>query len=727
MTEHNNFGFNHEDNSEHIDVEFHESGFHDLNEFAHPQEDKSTEPLIKEVHKAQSKRPLMIVLISMMGALLVTILFSVILYMTASSGSESSFLTGLGVSSGSMSSFLFLGLSMFASLLGLLSLVGLLISIFKFLNTKSNNKEKKKSALVLFAISAVIFLISVVAVIFSSGSIKQVDVEFVEQPTEIQEPKIVTNPVSTLGLVAPVEIEFSAADLGIDMDAYEVVSYSWDFGDGASASGPSTVHTFRTKPDDGIFTVNLDVRYQAANDESAGIETLNLKKTVSIENIQTTALFTMTPGSGQAPLEVDFDASMSVDPDGSIVRYEWDFDGDTIIDDDGVKSSFNYLENGEYDVTLFLTDNNGRVVETTQTLSVKGDEVFDVQIKNSPADEILAPGRSYTFDASRSKSMDGDIINYEWNFGDGKARVGQKVNYTFTQEGMFVVTLDLTDDKGNVTSFEKQYTVSKSPSGIFMEVSTIPAANRDNVVVGEVPLKVDFDASASSGGPIIDYAWDFDNDGVIDKNGQDASFTYINSGEYDAKVILTSVSGKQATKLIKIFVEKAGLMTKVQAEPLIGEVPLTVDFDATSTKVPEGVDIVAFRWDFKDGTPVLREGPIVTHKFTKTGDFKVTVTAITDDNQTDSTELTVFVNEISLNACFKPSRNSGEAPLVVQFSPSCSTGNAQEFTWDFGNGQTSVERKPTFTFEEAGEYEVKLEVSDANNNVSEYIETITVK
>ena len=91
-------------------------------------------------------------------------------------------------------------------------------------------------------------------------------------------------------------------------------------------------------------------------------------------------------------------------------------------------------------------------------------------------------------------------------------------------------------------------------------------------------------------------------------------------------------------------------MTKVQAEPMIGEVPLTVDFDATSTKVPEGVNIVAFRWDFGDGTPVLREGPIVTHKFTQTGDFNVKVTAITDDNETDMAEMTIFVNEIALNA-----------------------------------------------------------------------------
>ena len=727
MTDKNNLNFGYDD-GEHIDVEFHESGFHDLNEFTHPKDPKDTEPLVKEVHKQQSRRPLMIVLVSVIAALLVTGIFSTVLYMTASSSEGgSSLLNSLGIVSGSISGFLYLALSMFFSLLGILSLVGLLISVFKFLNAKSVNKDKKKNALTLFIISAVVFLISVSLVIFLSGNIKSSNTaEFIPEQ-EVLEPSIVTNPENTLGLVAPVEIEFSAENIGIDLTNNEIISYNWDFGDGAQASGKSTVHTFKTKPDDGIFQTSLTVFYREINNQSAEINELNLTKTISIDNIETTALFTMTPNSGQAPLDVDFDASMSVDPDGSIVRYEWDFDGDTIIDDDGVKSSFRFMENGDYNVTLYLTDNNGRVVEASQLLSIKGDEIFDVLIQNSPNDEVLAPGRSYNFDASRSKSMEGDIVKYEWNFGDGKTKVGQKVTHTFNTEGMYVVVLDMQDDLGNKISFEKEYTISKSPSGIFIDVKTLPELTRNNTINGEVPLRVEFDASASSGGPIVDYAWDFENDGVIDFNGQSASHTYINSGEYQAKLILTGVNGKQATKVLNVNVDKAGLMTKVQAEPLIGEVPLTVDFDATSTKVPEGVNIVAFRWDFGDGTPILREGPIVTHKFTQTGDFNVKVTAITDENETDMSEITVFVNEIALNACFSPSRESGPAPLVVQFNPGCSTGNAQEFTWDFGTSQKVKERKPTFTFEEPGSYEVELEVSDTNNNVSTFTKTITVE
>ncbi len=717
-------------NPEHIDVDFKEAGFHDLEEFSTAFSETNDsmdngEPIVKSVHKHHSKRPLMIVLVCVFGVFLVTAIFSAVLYMGASSsGQTPSILSGLGISTQSAMSFVYLGLSMFFSLIGLLSLVGLLVSIFKFLNTKPEKKQKKKRSLVLFASSCAIFLISIVAVIFISGKVTPTT-EFIEE--EPIQAAITTTPENTIGLIAPIEIEFEALNLGLDLEEFEILSYNWDFDDGATASGPSVVHTFKTKPLDGIFNVELDVKYREIGTEATDPLRLSLSKTVTIENIETAARFSMTPDSGQAPLEVDFDASLSVDPDGSIVRYEWDFDGDTIIDAEGVKTSFKYLENGDYNVSLFLTDNNGQTTETSRVLSIKGDEIFDVVIKTSPADEILAPGRSYQFDASRSKSMEANIVSYEWNFGDGRTRVGQKVSYEFKSEGNYVVSLDLRDENGNTTSLDKEYTVSKSPSGIFINTTTTPAANAEGIVVGEVPLRLDVSAAGSSGVAIVDYSWDFENDGIIDASGRDASYTYVNSGEYKIKLTLTASNGKQAHKLIRVSVEKTGLMTKVSAEPSIGEVPLTVDFDATSTKVPQGINIVAFRWDFGDGTPILRDGPIVTHKFTKTGDFKVAVTAITDENETDTTETLVFVNEIALNSCFNPSRNSGQAPLVVQFNPNCTTGVALNFSWDFGTGDNTTDRKPTYTFENPGEYEVVLEVSDSDNNVSKYKETITVE
>jgi PKD repeat protein len=69
----------------------------------------------------------------------------------------------------------------------------------------------------------------------------------------------------------------------------------------------------------------------------------------------------------------------------------------------------------------------------------------------------------------------------------------------------------------------------------------------------------------------------------------------------------------------------------------------------------------------------------------------------------------------------------GEAPLTVSLNPGCSTGTISKYRWSFGDGETSSERKPTYTFENPGTYEVTLEVSDAQNIVDTVSEFVTVQ
>ena len=42
------------------------------------------------------------------------------------------------------------------------------------------------------------------------------------------------------------------------------------------------------------------------------------------------------------------------------------------------------------------------------------------------------------------------------------------------------------------------------------------------------------------------------------------------------------------------------------------------------------------------------------------------------------------------------------------------------WAWDFGNGDTSIEQNPTYTYDEVGTYTVTLTVTDDNNQTDEY-------
>lgn len=95
------------------------------------------------------------------------------------------------------------------------------------------------------------------------------------------------------------------------------------------------------------------------------------------------ANFSANPTSGEAPLEVSFDASGSSDSDGSIISYSWDFgDGSS---GSGETVTNTYDSEGNYTVELEVTDNDGDSANTQKTI-----EVVDIEAKlNSLAKENL--------------------------------------------------------------------------------------------------------------------------------------------------------------------------------------------------------------------------------------------------------------------------------------------------------------------------------------------------
>jgi PKD repeat protein len=80
------------------------------------------------------------------------------------------------------------------------------------------------------------------------------------------------------------------------------------------------------------------------------------------------ASFTRTPSSGEASLNVFFNASGSYDSDGSIVSYEWDFgDGHSGV---GETPTHTFNSAGTHFVKLTVTDNEGARNSVTHSITV---------------------------------------------------------------------------------------------------------------------------------------------------------------------------------------------------------------------------------------------------------------------------------------------------------------------------------------------------------------------
>jgi PKD repeat protein len=88
-----------------------------------------------------------------------------------------------------------------------------------------------------------------------------------------------------------------------------------------------------------------------------------------------TAVATVSPRSGSAPLRVTFSGASSSDPDGHIVRYVWDLRALSLppISFTGATATYRFTRQGTYTGTLMTTDNTGlQMLSAPFTIAVTG-------------------------------------------------------------------------------------------------------------------------------------------------------------------------------------------------------------------------------------------------------------------------------------------------------------------------------------------------------------------
>lgn len=135
------------------------------------------------------------------------------------------------------------------------------------------------------------------------------------------------------------------------------------------------------------------------------------------------------------------------------------------------------------------------------------------------------------------------------------------------------------------------------------------------------------------------------------------------------------------------------------ASPTNGVAPLTVSFSNLSANATN------YLWNFGDGnTSALTNA---TDTYTNPGIYSVTLTAV-GAGGTNILTLTNYITALSPPpvAAFTASPTSGVVLLPVAFSNS-STG-ATNYSWDFGDGNTSTDTNPVDVYTNAGTYSVTL-------------------
>lgn len=238
------------------------------------------------------------------------------------------------------------------------------------------------------------------------------------------------------------------------------------------------------------------------------------------------------------------------------------------------------------------------------------------------------PLNVHLFDAG-SYDPNGEIVMWEWNFGDAAPGEPAWQDYTasegdcwhlFTKPGMKVAHLRVTDNDGNKdVAFVK---IEMSQEG---NANPVAVANADPTV-GSSPLLVLFDPNGSydPDGIIVKWEWDLDNGaGFQDYTASDGhtSFEYYSWGLFAPTLRVTDDDGAVSTcgTLVDI---NAVPVACISAQPVCGPAPLAVCFDATGSYDPDG-DVVYYEFDFDEGADWESHGTsaIAEHIYSDPGTY----------------------------------------------------------------------------------------------------------
>jgi PKD repeat protein len=542
----------------------------------------------------------------------------------------------------------------------------------------------------------------------SSSGDRDIFVARLESDFEVN---FIANPTSGF---APLEVEFT------DLSVGNAISWEWDFNyDGVIDSYlQNPVFTYS---EIGVYSVSLSV--------SDGFNTDTKIEENYITADGPTADFIADITIGYAPLNVSF-TSESL---GNIITWEWDFQNDGTIDSSEENPLWNYEESGLYSVSLTISDGINTDTETKVDYITVGEPIV-AEFAAIPTEGLLPLDVQFTDlstgglpalmrESNNSKIVESDnsreIVSWEWDFNnDGIIdSYEQNPQWTYTEAGLYTVTLTVSDGSNTDTEIKIDYITVGEP--IIADFEAVP-------LLGLAPLDVQFTDLSTGGIPalmresnnskivkndnsreIVSWEWDFNNDGTIDSYEQNPLFTYTEAGLYT--VTLTVSDGSNTDTETKIdYISVLYPIADFEADSTFGYCPFEVQFTDLSTG-----SIISWEWDFNyDGViDSYLQNPIYT--YSEAGVYTVSLTVsdgIYEDTEIKEDYITVLE---PLNADFEANVTSGDPPLEVQFTD-LSTGNVSGWMWDFDNDGTidSNEQNPIYVYDEVGVYTISLTVSD---------------
>ncbi|MEN6611015.1 MAG: PKD domain-containing protein [Methanoregulaceae archaeon] len=395
----------------------------------------------------------------------------------------------------------------------------------------------------------------------------------------------------------PLAVQFNDTSSGSD-----ITGWAWDFNNDGTidSTDKSPVCIYKLA---GNYTVNLTVTNAFGSNGSSQADFIRVGTLAPI------VAFSAANVTGIPPLTVRFTDNSTGQ---EITGWAWDFNNDGTIDSTEENPTCVYKMLGNYTVNLTVTNAYGSNTSTRAGLVT----VTNGVLTDFMADQTSGPA-PFTVRFS-DLSTGPEVTGWAWDFNDDGTIDSTEQNPTcvYKLPGNYTVNLTTTNAYGSETASRTEY---------IQVIRLAPAANFSaNRTEGVPPFTVRFQDTTTDSN-VTGWAWDFNNDGIIDSTEQNPTCVYRQYGNYTVNLTVTNSLGSAATSKEDFITVSNGIPTaRFAVNRTSGTGPLAVQFKDAST----GPEVTGWAWDFNDDGTLdsTEQNPTCIYKMPGSYTINLTVT-----------------------------------------------------------------------------------------------------
>lgn len=427
-------------------------------------------------------------------------------------------------------------------------------------------------------------------------------------------------------------------------------SYKWDFGNGNTSTSANPTYSY---PNPGNYTVTL-----TATTSNGCTNTTSSSYTVYSSPTASFSGSNVCLGNS-----ITFSNSST-----GATSNNWNF-GDATTSS-ATSPSKTYASSGNFNVKLVVTN----------TFGCKDSVTKSVTIFAKPVPAFTASNQCLGTAVNFTNQSTGATTNV-WVFGDGKSSAATSPNYSYASAGTYTVKLVVSTVNGCKDSISKTITVYSRPVVSF-------TASPDPICRGGL---MSFTNTTTNG---ASYSWTFGNGNT--STSTSPTNIYNAHGNYNVKLVSSSTNGckDSAYKTVTVWPRPVASF-KVNDG-------CATDNLAFATN---SVGAVGHEWTFGDGNTSTSANPSKGYASAGTYNVKLIVTSINGCKDTTTSNVTVHPRA---SVSFTNSTNFCVGLSAAFTNTSSLSSGTMTHQWSFGDGNTSSNTNPTYTYPSAGNYTVKL-------------------